>query len=216
MKKDNKGFSLIELLVVIAIMGVMVAIFGYSISMISHKRVSNNANSIKQSIQICQAYCKSQGNTEDVANAANMQRNATTNQQKTLAKISREKGLCKLKIYGPTDSNKYPMMKILIANNYFDLDDDSKCRVADGSKGTKRLEKKTTIKVEYTDGTIVTLGKDDWVDIRLSRTTGGFIASQYSVGGDSGYRIPAKIIVTDTEKTVTLNLATYTGVVTKD
>jgi len=216
MKKDNRGLTLIELIVVIAIMAIMIAVSGFSLSMISHKRVSNNALSIKQAIQIAQTYNKSQGNTDDVAQAAAHQRNAANANDRKIADMQRANGLCKLKIVGTTDDSKYPYMYIYIADKVSDLNDDSKCRIADGSKGVIRLEKKTTIKVQYADGTEITIGKGDWADIRLARTTGGFINSNYKVGGANGNGVPVKIIVTDSDRTVTLNLATYTGVVTKD
>ena len=212
MRKDNKGLTLIELLVVIAIMGVFIGVFGFSLSMISHKRVSNNANSIKQTIQLAQTYNKSQGNTEEVAEAAKKQRN--NNSQ---GDTDRAKGLCKIKIKGTTNDSSYPYMYLYIADNQLDLDNETGTfRTANGNNGKIRLEKKTTIKIKYSDGTEITIGKDGWADIRLSRTTGGFISSNYSTSDGTGSGIPVKITVTDTERTVVLNLATYTGVVTKD
>jgi len=184
----------------------MIAVFGFSLSMISHKRVSNNALSIKQSIQIAQAYNKSQGNTDDVGKAI-----VDDDED------ARAEGLCKLRICGPTGDSKYPYTYLYIFSSATDLATHTNYRIADGSKGKKQLEKKTTIKIKFQgDNNEYVLGKDDYVDICLSRTTGGFLAGSYKLSGSTGKKVPVKIIVTDSQKTVTLNLATFTGTVTKD
>ncbi|MBP3238342.1 MAG: type II secretion system protein [Lachnospiraceae bacterium] len=218
MKKNNEGITLIEMIVVVAIMGIMLGIFGYSLSMISHRRVSNNALSIKQSIQVTQTFNKSQGNTNNVYEATTKEKEANGNAAKLKqASDYREKGLCKMKIVGPTDDNSYPYIYIYLSDSVSNLDDDNTCEIAGGSQGKVRLEKKTKIIVTYKSGTTETdveIKKGTWADIRTSRITGGFIASKCSTSDNPG--VPVKIEVSDGDRTITLTLSTFTGLVTKE
>lgn len=228
MKKDNKGVTLIEVIVVVAIMGVMVGALGYSWTMVSHQKVSNNALSIKQSIQLAQTYNKSQGNSDDIGAANDLIKyNSTMNTQQKIM-IENQKvnaGLCKLKIVGPTDNEKSPYLYLGIAGTRDDLLNETTTgggtyHIANGNNGKIKLEKKTKIKIYFKNGEgneeEMILDKGDYADIYFKRTTGGFDSSTFHDDGATQSGIPTKITVSDGTREVILNLATYTGVVTKE
>lgn len=78
----------------------------------------------------------------------------------------------------------------------------------------ERYNKNVTIKIYFKNMTDpVTVSSDKKVQIRFDRTTGGFTTSQVN-GVD--YGIPVQIEFTNGTKSVRLNLATYTGLVTYD